>query len=59
MDMETWMVPQPRLDRGMLVRRVVVADQMQGFVLGCFTINLAQKVEPFGMLVALGAAGDD
>ena len=42
----------------MLVRRLVVADQMQGFVLGRFTVDLAQKVEPFGMPVTLSTAGD-
>ena len=40
-NMEARMLPQPLHDRGMLVRRVVVADQVQRFVLGRFPIDLA------------------
>ena len=58
MDMETGMLSKPRADLGMLVRRVVVADQMQGFVLGRFPINLAQKIQPFGVPMALCATRD-
>lgn len=58
MDMETRMLLQPLLDLGMLVRRIVVTDQMQGLALGRLPIDLAQEVEPFDMAVTLRAPGD-
>ena len=58
MDMEARMLLQPLLDLRMLVRRVVVADQMQCLVLGRLAVDLAQEVEPFDMAVTLGTAGD-
>ncbi len=45
MNVEARMLLQPRLDLRMLVCRVVVADQMQGFVLGRLAVDLAQEVE--------------
>src|SRR5574338_818420 len=58
MDMETRVLVQPLLDLGMLVRRIVVADQMQSLVLGRSPVDMAQKVEPFDMAMTLRAAGD-
>ena len=57
MRMEARMFREPRPDRGMLMRGVIVANQMQGFVLGGFPINLAQEGQPF--LVAIITASDD
>lgn len=44
MDMEARRFLQPLLDLGVLVRGVVVADQMQRFLLGRFSVDLAQKL---------------
>ncbi len=53
------MLLQPLLDLGMFVRGVVVTDQMQRPVAGRLAIDLAQKVEPLGVPVALLAASDE
>ena len=42
----------------MLVRRVVITDQMQILVLGRLAVNLAQETEPFDMAVTLGVTGN-
>ena len=51
MHMKPRMFLQPLLDVGMLVRCMVVADQMQYFILGCFPVNLTQEIEPFAVVV--------
>ena len=56
MNMEAWVLGDPRLDLRMLVGRVVVADQMQRLALRRFTVDLAQEVEPLDMAMALLAA---
>ena len=58
MDMETGMFCKPCFDLGVFMRRIVVADQMQGFVLGRFPINLAQKIQPFDVPMTLCATRD-
>lgn len=40
---------QPLPDLGMFVGRVVVANQMQGFVFRRFALDLTQEFGPFGM----------
>ena len=52
------MLFQPLLDLGVLVRRVVVADEMKRLVLRGFAVDLTQEVEPLNMAVTLRAAGD-
>jgi hypothetical protein len=43
----------------MLVRGVVVANQVQCLVLGGFPIDLAQEGEPFVVTVTMVAASND
>ena len=59
MHVEAWIWPQPRLDLGMLVSGIVVADQMQFFFLGRFPINLTQEVQPLGVAMPLRTARGD
>ena len=59
MHMEPRVLGQPLLDLRMLMRGVVVADQMKGLILRRFTIDLAQENEPLDMPMALLAARDD
>ena len=47
------------LHRRMLVRGVVVGDQMQRLVLGRLAVDLAQELQPLGVGVALLALADD
>ena len=56
---EAWMLCQPLLHLRMLVRGMVVADQMQRLLLRCLAVDVAQKGEPLVMPVALLAARDD
>ena len=58
MDMEARMLFEPRLNVGMLVGGVVVADEMEVFVLRGFPVDLAQELQPLGVAVALGTARD-
>src|SRR5690606_24648215 len=58
-DMETWMLFQPFLDLRMLMSGIVITHQMQVFVLGCFTVDLLEKVKPLDVAMALLAAGDN
>ena len=44
---------QPLLHIGMLVRGIVVDDQMQRFILGCFAVNFLQKLQPFDVAMPL------
>lgn len=49
---------QPFLDCWMLVRRVVVGDQVQGLVLRRLAIDLAQELQPFSHSVCVcGVSG--
>ena len=59
MHMEPRVRGQPLLDLRMLVRGVVVADQMKGLVLRRFPVDLAQEIKPLAMTMALLAARDD
>src|SRR5207247_18651 len=59
MHMEPRVLGQPLLDLRMLVRGVVIADQMKGLVVRCFTVDLAQEIKPLGMTMARLAARDD
>src|SRR5437016_1983161 len=52
-DMEPWMALQPALNGGMLMRRVVVHDQMQLLAVGCGIVIEAQEAKPFLMPVTL------
>jgi len=58
MDVEARVFLQPLFHLEVLVRRIVVADQMQLFAFGRLALNLAQEVEPFNMAVALRATGN-
>ena len=51
MHVEAFMFFQPRLHFWMLVRGVVVDDQMQLKALGRFAIDLLEKLQPFLMPV--------
>ena len=44
---------------GMLMRGIVVTDQMQFLVPGCLCVDLAQEPQPLGVAVALLALGND
>lgn len=46
--MKTRVLGQPSLDLGMLVRGVVITNQVQRFVLGRFPLDLAQEFQPLG-----------
>ena len=52
------MLIQPFPDCGMLVCRIVIADQVQLLVLRCLTINLAQELQPLNVAVPLLALPD-
>ena len=56
---EPRMLGQPCLHDWMLVRGVVVGDQVQRFVLGRLAIDLAQELQPLGVTMALLALSDD
>jgi hypothetical protein len=56
---EARMLDQPSLYGRMLVRGVVVRDQMERLVLGRFAIDLAQELQPLDLGVALLALTDD
>ena len=43
---------------GMLVRGIVVCDQVQRFILGRFAVDSLQEFQPLVMAVALSALGD-
>ena len=59
MDGEARMFFEPFFDLGMLVRGVIVADQVQLFSFRRLTVDLAQECQPFGVAVALVTTGDD
>jgi len=54
MNMEARMLFQPLFNLGMLVRSIVVADQMQFLILGSLPVDLTQEIEPLDMAMALG-----
>ena len=59
MHMKSRMLAQPRLDLRMLVRAVVVRDQVNIQPLGRFTVDLLEKSQPFHMSVLAFSAADD
>ena len=59
MNMEARVLCDPLRDLRMLVRRIVIADQMKRHVWRRFTVDLAQEVEPLDRAVALRATKDD
>ena len=50
---------QPRLHRRLLVRRVVVGDQMQGKIPGRLALDLLEKPQPFHVRMPLFRTRDD
>jgi hypothetical protein len=50
---------QPLPDLGVLVSGVIVTDQMQGFVFGCFPVDLTQKRQPFAVPMMGLTLGND
>ena len=58
MHVEAWMLGQPSLHGRMLVRGVVVGDQVQRLVLGGLTVDLAQELQPLDMGVVRLALPD-
>ena len=50
---------QPPLDHGVLVRGVVVGDQMQGLALGDLAIKQTQERQPFLVPMPRQAGGED
>ena len=59
MHVESGMLGQPLLHNGMLVRGVVVGDQVQRLALGRLTVDLAQELQPLDVRVSLLALADD
>ena len=59
MHLEARVLVQPRPHLGVLVRGVVVGDQMQGLALGRLAIDLTQELQPLTVSVALLALADD
>src|SRR5260370_210474 len=57
--MKTGMSLEPRLNLGVLVRGVIVGNQMHIKPLGCVAIDHAQKFEPFLMAMSLQTQWDD
>lgn len=56
---EAGMLSQPFLDLGMLMRGVVVGDQMQRLILGRLAVDLFQELQPLGAGMSLLALTDD
>lgn len=59
MNMETRVLLQPLLDLWVLVGGIIVTDQMKGFVLGRFPVNLTQKRQPFAVPMMWLTLGND
>ena len=59
MHVNAWMLVQPVLHERMLVRRVVIGDQVQRFVLGRLALDLLEKLQPLGMAVTRLTLRDD
>ena len=59
MQVEARMLLQPGHYLGMLVRCVIVADQMQLLALGCLPVDLAQKLQPLDVAMTCLALADD
>jgi hypothetical protein len=57
--LEARVLGQPVLHIGMLVRGVVVGDQVQRLVLGRFAVDLFQELQPLGVGVPLLALAND
>ena len=58
MHVEPGMFLEPGFNGGMLVRSIVVADEVQVFVFRCFPVDLAQELQPFGVAMTLLALTD-
>ncbi len=58
MNVESGMFLEPCLDGGMLVRSIVVADEVQLFVFRRFPVDLTQELQPFRVAMALLALTD-
>jgi len=56
---ESPVLVQPLLHHGVLVRGVVVADQVQRLVFGRLTVDLPEELQPLGMAMARLALRDD
>src|SRR5579863_5658333 len=56
--MKAWMVHEPLLNGGMLVRAVVIQDEMNGPAAGCDPVEFLQKTEELLMPVAGMTLGD-
>lgn len=56
---EARMLGQPLLHDGMLVRRIVAGDQLQGLLLGRFAVDLLQELQSLGVGVPLLTLTDD
>ena len=59
MHVNAWMLVQPVLHHRMLVRRAVIGDQVQRFVLGRLALDLLEKLQPLGMAVTRLTLRDD
>ena len=59
MEMEPWMAFEPGADLGMLVRRIVVDDQVQLEVGRGFAIDLVEEADELLMPAAAHALADD
>ena len=59
MQVEAWMLGQPRFDLGVLMRRVVIQDQMQLSIWLRLPIDELEKLQPFLMPVSRLALADD
>ena len=59
MHVNAWMLVQPVLHDRVLVRRVVIGNQVQRFVLGRLALDLLEKLQPLGVAVTLLTLRDD
>jgi hypothetical protein len=53
------MLVQPVLYHWVLVRGIVVSDQMQRLILGRLAVDLLEELQPLGVAVARLALGND
>lgn len=56
--METWVLCQPGFHGGVLVRRIVIDDQMKLEMLGCLLVDLLEEGQPLLMTVLTLDAAD-
>ncbi len=57
--MKAWMLFQPCLDPGVIVRAIVVQDHMDRQAFGSFTVNLPQKLPEFDVAMPRITRADD